>query len=198
MEKKRMPKRHDIHRIVEHWEGPSLKDSGIITRAAAFLNFAAQEAPGTPIAWSIVTKCVMGGKRMPTPDSKLVIDMMRRASSIRLVLERDFKRTLENVSGMGVRASVDDDDMANTQLRRDAKRHERTGQRMAKTRAMINTKNMKNKALKAWVENDISQVLTLHTSRLSRLLLPPGEEAPEAPKSGRPPANEPNGKNTPK
>lgn len=154
-------------------------DLGIVARTAAFLDFAAKKLPGTPIAWTFVTKCVIGGGRMPTPDSKNVIDMMRRASNVRTILQRDYGRGLENVSGLGVRATTDADDYANTQLRRDASRYDRAGKKLVSSIANVDPKTMKNKDLRAWVEKDLRLALSSHNERLSQLLLPPGAEGKE-------------------
>lgn len=169
-----MVQRNDLMlHVLDQWE-PDM-NQGLAARAAAFLDFAARKKPGTPIAWSLVTKRVLGGGRMPNPDSKIVIDMMRRSSMIRGVLERDYKRGLENVSGLGVRATVDSDDYAQTQLSKRARRHESSYKKLIEGRALVNTKEMKNKELRSWVEG-LAPVLSSHTERLSKLLLPPGDD----------------------
>jgi hypothetical protein len=162
--------------VLDQWV-PDM-DKGIVARAANLLDFAARKKPELAVPWVVVTKCVLGG-RMPNADSKIVIDMMRRSSSIRQVLMRDYGRGLENVPAVGVRATIDSDDLANTQLRRQAKQHEASRQRILQTRSLINPKEMKNRELKQWVEQGIGGLLSAHNDRLAKLLLPPGEEQSE-------------------
>lgn len=166
--------KHDLMSILEEWE-PSPDDTGLASRGASLLNYAAERKPGAPIPWSMMTKKILGISRMPGADTKVVIDMRKRASQIRIVLERDYKRGLDNIAGLGVRATFSDDDFANTTLTRAAKQHERSGRKLIEKRALVDPKKMKNKKLKTWVEN-LSPVLTSHNDRLLKLLLPPGEE----------------------
>jgi hypothetical protein len=167
--------RLDVMNVLEQWEPDRKK--GLAANAANLLDFAARKKPKEPISWSWVTKCVVGGK-MHHPDSKIVVDMRARCSAIRRFLGRDYNRGLVSVRGLGVRATTDSDDYANTQLRKDATTYETARQRLVTSRARVDTKTMKNKELKAWAE-DVSKVLTAHNDRLARLLLPPGEEGKE-------------------
>lgn len=171
-----MASKHDMMAVLDQWH-PDL-NQGIAARAASFLDFAAKKKPGTPISWAFVTKKVLGGSRMHNPDSKIVVDMMRRSSAIRIMLERDYKRGLENVSGLGVRATVDSDDYAQTQLSKRAKRHEASYQKLVDGRQLVDTKTMKNKKLRSWVEN-LAPVFSSHNERLNKLLLPPAEPEPK-------------------
>ncbi len=170
-----MARTHDdqLMTSLDAWE-PDM-DLGLVARAASFLDFAAKKKPGAPIPWSLVTKRVLGGARMPNPDSQIVIDMMRRASSIRGVLGRDFNRGLENISGLGVRATADADDFVQTQIKRKAKRARGAYDSLAADVAKVDRKAMKNKELKGWLDN-LAPALASHNDRLSKLLLPPGEK----------------------
>ena len=111
-----MARTHDdnVMAALDQWE--PAEDSGLVARAASFLHFAAKKRAGVPISWSLVTKRVLSLPRMPNPDSQVVLDMMRRASAIRVMLGRDYSRGLENISGLGVRATADDDDFVATQI----------------------------------------------------------------------------------
>jgi hypothetical protein len=102
---------------------------------------------------------------------------MGRSAAIRKILGRDFNRGLVSVRGHGVRATTDSDDYANTQLRQDANKYEGARQKLVASRARVDTKSMKDKELRDWVEQGVSKVLAAHNDRLARLLLPPGEES---------------------
>ena len=174
-----MPAKHDLMTVLDQWE-PDM-DTGIAARAASLLDFAARKRPGTPIAWPLLTKRVLGGARMPNADTKIVTDMMKRSSMIRIVLERDYKRGLENISGLGVRATTDSDDYAATQLTKRAQRHESSYRRLVEGRALVNPKEMKNRELRTWVEG-LGPLFSSHSERMSKLLLPP---APDDKKKGK-------------
>lgn len=174
-----MPKpSHDVMSVLSQWEPD--RDKGVVGNVASLLDFAARKIPGSPISWSVVTKCILGGK-MPHPDSKTVQDMRRRSSAARVVLGRDYKRGLENVHGLGVRATTDSDDYANTQLRRDANKLEGARTRFVTSHARVDPKTMKNKELRIWVEESIPKVLvSSYNDRMAKFLLPPGEDNKDA------------------
>ena len=159
--------------ILDEWE-PDM-DLGIAARTASLLDHAATRAPKAVIAWTLVTKKVIGGSRVPNPDAKIVLDMVGRANHVRMVLERDYKRGLVTVRKLGVRATVDDDDYAETQLTTQAKRLDSARRRLANGRALVDPRSMKNKSMRAWVEN-LSPLFSAHNDRLSKLLLPPGDK----------------------
>jgi len=165
--------RLDVMSVLEQWEPDRKK--GLAANAASLLEYAARKKPKESISWAWITKCVVGGK-MQHPDSKIVIDMMGRSAAIRKILGRDFNRGLVSVRGHGVRATTDSDDYANTQLRQDANKYEGARQKLVASRARVDTKSMKDKELRDWVEQGVSKVLAAHNDRLARLLLPPGEE----------------------
>jgi hypothetical protein len=177
-----MPRpRLNIINVLSSWE-PN-RDKGLAANIASLLDFAARRLPMEPISWSLVTKCVMGGKLLGS-DTKLVIDMSKRSSMIRAYLGKSpedggYGRGLVSVRGLGIRATVDADDYANTQLRQDATRYEGARQRLVVSRSRVDTKTMKNKELKAWVDDGVTKVLAAHTDRLAKLLLPPGSEEKE-------------------
>lgn len=170
-----MAHKHDdnITKALADWT-PDM-DVGIAARAASFLDHAARKRPGHPISWSLVTLKVMGGTRMPNPDNEIVRVMMRRAGMIRDALGKLYGRGLENISGLGVRATSDADDFVATQIKRKAKRARAATESLAADVAKIDVRAMKNKQLRGWME-DLTPALASHNARLSKLLLPPGPE----------------------
>ena len=170
-----MARTHDdnVMAALDQWE--PAEDSGLVARAASFLHFAAKKRAGVPISWSLVTKRVLSLPRMPNPDSQVVLDMMRRASAIRVMLGRDYSRGLENISGLGVRATADDDDFVATQIKRKARRARGAYDSLVADVAKIDRKAMRNKELRGWLDN-LAPALASHNDRLSKLLLPPGEK----------------------
>jgi hypothetical protein len=165
--------RLNVTNVLAQWEPDRKK--GLAWNVAACLDFAARRLPLEPISWSLLTKCVLGGK-MQHPDSNVVVLMSRRSSMIRAYLGKEFNRGMVSVRGLGVRATVDSDDYANTQLRKDATRYEGARQRLVVSRSRVDTKTMKNRELRAWVDDGVTKVLAAHTDRLAKLLLPPGSE----------------------
>jgi len=166
-------KKRNLLSVLEAWE-PNM-DVGIAARTAALLDFTAARAPRELVAWALITKKIMGGPRVPNPDAKIVIDMMKRAGAIRLSLERDYKRGLVNIRSLGARATVDDDDYAETQLTSQARRFDSARRRLVQGRSLVDPREMKNKVMRSWVEN-LSPLFSAHNERLSKLLLPPGDK----------------------
>jgi len=162
--------RLDVMSVLDQWMPDRKK--GMAANVASLLDFAARKKPGEAISWAWITKCVVGGK-MLSPDSKVVVDMSRRSSSVRKYLGRDFNRGLISIHKVGVRATIDSDDYANTQLRSDATRYEGARVKLQESRSRVDTRTMRNKKLRDWVENGVSKVLLAHNDRLAKLLLPP-------------------------
>lgn len=171
----------DILNVLKSWQ-PDM-DKGIVARAASLLDFAAKKVPKQIVPWPIITKMVLGGSRIPDIDSKLCVDMMSRGPSMRWILGRDYNRGMQNIRGYGVRASTDDDDYANTQLRRDATSFEGARKRFVKSATRVDPKKMRDPELRSWVQTDVSKALATCNEKFSQLLLPPGEDTEQAKKA---------------
>lgn len=160
---------NDVMSKLSHYE--RVDEERIPQRVARFLDFAARVVPGVPIAWNIVLKHIMGYARTPQPDNQEAIRLMDKAGAARKHLMATYGRGLVNARGQGVRATVDGDDMANTQFRNNMSRLVSAKRSADNTRALIDTKTMKDRTLKAYVEGATPALKSLDAlARLDKLL----------------------------
>ena len=143
-------------------------------KTAHFLDFAAQEAPHLPIALNLIVQAIDHLSRTPAQDSELVKLMAKSMQGVRRKLMLDYNRGLSTVKGMGVRATVDGDDVANTQLRSGVGRLVGAKKSVERTRQLIDPSTMKNPALKTWVQGGVTRMLSEMNAenRLAKLLPP--------------------------
>lgn len=168
-----------LERIEHEYRTPTAER--IPGRVAHLLDWAATHFPGVPVAWNIVLKAVMGYRATPRLDSEEVRALMKRSTAIRSVLMKHFGRGMKNAPGQGVRATIGADDLANTQLRDNMKRLASAKASVERTNEILDPAEMKDKTLKAWVEQGVRPALKgLDTvARLNRLLAPAPVEPTE-------------------
>jgi hypothetical protein len=143
-------------------------------RTAHFLDFCAQEAKYVPIAFNLIVQAIDGLSRTPSQNSDIVRVMADSMSSVRKKLMDQYGRGLSSVKGLGVRATVDGDDLANTQLRNNVHRLVGAKKSVERTRDLIDPTQMKNPALKGWVQNGVSKMLSeMNAEKRLEKLLPP-------------------------
>jgi hypothetical protein len=150
-----------------------------VDKTAHFLDFCAKEGPHIPVPYNLIVKGIDQLSTTPSQKSDLVLVMKDSMGSVRRKLMLVYNRGLDTVKGVGVRATVDDDDLANTQLRKNVKRLVGDKQAVERTRSLIDTAKMKNPALKSWVAGGVSRMLSEMNAenRLAKLLPPkPGSE----------------------
>jgi hypothetical protein len=150
-----------------------------VDKTAHFLDFCAKEGPYIPFGYNLVVQAVDGLSRTPNQSSDQVRLMADSMTAVRRKLMSDYGRGLDTVKGLGVRATVDDDDLANTQLRRNVGRLVGSKRSLEQTRALIDTAKMKNQSLKSWVSGGVTRMLNEMNAenRLAKLLPPkPGSE----------------------
>lgn len=140
-------------------EYKSPMEEKIPARVAHLLDWCAKKFPGVPIAWNIVVKAVMGYRSTPTLKGKESEAMAARASAIRTKLMSLYGRGLVNARGQGVRATVSDDDVANTQLRGNMQRLVSAKAATERTLEIIDTSKIKSKELRAWTEKSVAPAL---------------------------------------
>lgn len=91
-------------------------------RLAMFLDWAAQEMPERAIPYQHIAKVIMMKSRVPSPDSTEVRQIKGAISRAKRILLSHFKRGLVPTPGVGIRATVDDTDLAKTQVENDVRR----------------------------------------------------------------------------
>lgn len=141
-------------------------------RIAAFLDYAAEVAPGRPIPFQLLTKIVMMLPKRPTETDARVVsirDALRRAKPF---LMDQYRRGLVSQPGFGVRATTDTDDLARTQFQQDARRVTSAIKSIDRTRSLIKTSDITDKDLRARVTSVNGAVRVLVSGDVLGKLLP--------------------------
>lgn len=99
-------------------------EESIPARIARFLDWAASEYPRSLIPMNLVYKAIMGMARTPTMDSSEVERLRSRMYAAKKHLHKVYGRTLVSEPGVGIRASVDSNDIVEGPLERAARRVE--------------------------------------------------------------------------
>lgn len=174
-----MPKpikgRPDPLTVIARYE--QLKDaSSRISKAAHFLDFCAKEMPGQTVAWNLIARAIGGLGRTPGAGSEDVRSLQGRSTSIRNKLMKDYGRGLDTVPGVGARATVDDDDLADTQYHKQVVRIAGAQAAAAKTATHINPSRMKKADLKGWFVNSSKALGEMNAEKRLERLLPAKKE----------------------
>ena len=152
-----------------------LKDAKSRTdKVAHFLDWMVHKSPYTPIAYNLILRAVDQLGRTPSAQGAEVALLSSSMPNVRKKLMTDYGRGLATYKGVGVRATVDDDDLANTQLRANVSRFVGAKTSMENTRKLINASAMQDKGLQSWVTNGVSRMLNEVNAdnRLAKLLPP--------------------------
>jgi hypothetical protein len=143
-------------------------------RIAEFLIWAdGQQAMGF-VSYPLVTRAVynLGSKGKIGDD--LVDGVRRRITAVNKLLHREYGRGVITDPKVGVRVSHDDEDTANTVLRRRMARLASAKRAVVDTVSIIDPKKIANKALRAYVERDAREIVaTLTSPKFEQKLLPP-------------------------
>jgi hypothetical protein len=145
-------------------------------RMAHFLNWAAKELPGVPIPVNLVLKAIMGYTKTPRLGGEEVELLRGQTSAARKLLKEKYGRGLHAERGLGIRATVGDEDMADTQYRKDMRRVVSAVAGANETHALITPSKIKDERLRNWVKGAGDQVKQLGLGDRLLKLLPPKPE----------------------
>lgn len=175
--KRRRRKASDIQSAIkEKMYAPDHEDS-LPRRGAHFLNWAAERYPKEYIPYNFVVRAIMGYGRTPRMDSEEVERYRGKMTRIRQILQNDYGRELTSSPGIGVRATVADDDILRTEMMRKVKRFRSAKAAMEKTASLISVARLPASKEKRWFENDVASILkTLKSPAFEKKLLPPTEK----------------------
>lgn len=165
----------DVRKLIrEYHTDRSLTD---IQNAAHFLDCMAKAAPYRYFPPAIVLKAAKGQKTASKETNVEVIRFRARGSSIRQILGSRYGRGLDidRKSG-GMRASVNDADLAKTQAVGQAKRVRGAVASLRKTHEMIDPSKIHDPAVRRWVNNGVGSTLRAHAETDAALLLMPKPE----------------------
>jgi len=125
-----------------------------VDRAAQFLDWAAQHMPMRFVPYTWIAKHAIIRPRVPGPDSPEVVMIRKKIGAIKRSLwDRYGRRSVAAPRGqeLGIRATVDDDDVAGTDFLQNKRRIHNGIRRLEDTRSKIDPGRMRDQGLKAMV-----------------------------------------------
>jgi hypothetical protein len=150
-------------------------------RIAHFLDYWAKVAPYDFAGYNEVLYAIEQRRSMPRLDTKDVWALRQRVYAGKKILRSEYNRDTVSSKGLGVRASVDDEDVLRNVAPRQTVAVERSIRRLAEVDAMIDPKKVKdtaeNKALKQWYSRNVRGILKqIASPEFTDKLLPPKPE----------------------
>lgn len=122
--------------------------------AAHYLDWAAKNYPARFTPWNIVARIVTGRTSTPRETSADVAIVKKTASRVRRHLIQHYSRELENVNGVGVRATTGSLDVIKSRMPQRQRQFESAAAGMQATAALVNLSDIPNNAetrpLKEW------------------------------------------------
>jgi hypothetical protein len=144
-------------------------------RIAFLLDWAAKKAPYNFVPYNVVYKEINGLEATPRTTNEDVTRMRRLLTSVRPLLQRTYKRDIKNLSGFGVRATVDDLDVVKTTTGAAVRRFNSAGEALKKNAALVNPSKLPEGSDKAWFTRTVSPAVNALSNDPRMLkLLPPG------------------------
>lgn len=140
-------------------------------RIAQYLDWAAQKAPGRPVSYQMLTKVCEFTPRMPTEKDKRIDTVKRAVKRAKPVLMDEYGRGVVSHPGFGIRATIDSEDVARTQMEVDARRITSAVKAADRTRSLIKMSEIKDKELKARVGTVNSAIRVLVSPEVMGKLL---------------------------
>jgi hypothetical protein len=146
-------------------------------RAADYLNWLAERAPGRWVRYADLVKIVHVLKKKPVEDSRAVELFRNKMSRIKKILMEEYGRVPIRGGPLGVRASSDNDEVTGVELRNTVKRIGSSVRSMKKTRDLIDPRKLVRKEnLDFYNRTGAAAKLLTAESMLKRLELPPKPE----------------------
>lgn len=144
-------------------------DHSVPRRIALFLMVCARQHPKRLMAPKLVAKTAL---MVPQPSGMDVKRMKASTGRARIILLNEFRRGLVSVPGMGIRATTDDEDLAGTQLEKNARRVVSAAESLDRTRAAVTVSNIKDAGLRRRVEGISKASKLLMGDVIEKLRLP--------------------------
>ena len=147
---------------------------------AHFLDWAAKTHPLRYFSWSLITRVVMELSSTPRDNSQSVKLIKGCASRTRKCLIERYGREMENLAGIGVRATTGSLDVLKGRLVERKKIFDRAAAGLQQTAALVDTAHSPNNAettpLKQWFDTIVSPSLKRLSDVQKALALPPSLE----------------------
>ncbi len=173
---------HDIlARIAEYKHVPSLTHS---QRIAHFLDWGAQHLEKTYFPYHIICKAVNGYAHTPREGSDAVELIRKAMQSVKKILRETYKRGFDYSRGLGVRATVDDNDTVNYSLATAAKRLVSSKRNVDKVASIVDPGKLSSKE-SVYFSNVTGASKLITTGHIQRLLPPKPVPAEPSKKTAR-------------
>lgn len=130
---------------------------------AHFLDWAAKHHPNQFVSWGTVTRIATGRSSTPRESSQDVKSIRRSASRVRRLLITDYNREMENLPGVGVRATTGSLDVIKTRVTVRQRQFETAAAGLQATAGLVDLASIPNtsetKPVKEWFENKMQPQL---------------------------------------
>lgn len=161
--------------IAEYRLDPKMSRS---QRLAHFLDWLAQRAPYTVVPPNIALQAIMGYARTPSVNKDEVKLLQNSVSAAREIMLKEYQRGLVVFKRIGMRGTVDDQDCADTQQRRNVQRLMGAHRKVKETARIIDASKIEDDKLRSWIKGGVANAMRAldADARLDKLLPPPKEE----------------------
>jgi hypothetical protein len=151
----------------------------IPARAASALNYFAEKCPYAILPYNFLLQAVMGYDRRPPVGGEEVRLFRGKMTATSKILHEKYGRGRHSVTGVGVRATVDDADRLVTVVPRKGVAAIAAAKALSREMSAIDIKKVPNtpelKAHRDWYLSNSKNILTDATDLINRLL-PPGKK----------------------
>ena len=157
-----------------HPPGKPDKQVPLMQRVAHLLDWAAKKAPGVVVPYNVIYKEINGLDQMPRMSNEEVQRLRTKFSGLRQLLRKMYKRDLKHVSGVGLRATVDDIDVVRTTTPQAVRRFNSAAEALKSNVALVNVAKLPEGSDKSWFVRAVSPAVKALSSddRLLKLLPP--------------------------
>lgn len=144
-------------------------------RLAHFLDWLAQRAPYTFVPANIALQAIQGYARTPAATNDEVKLLAKSVTNARRIMLKEYKRGLFVLPKVGMRGTVDDQDCADTQQRKNVERLMGAHMTVKATSRIIDANKIKDDKLRSWIKGGVAQAMRALDAdgRLDKLLPPP-------------------------
>ena len=153
-------------------------EASIPRRLALFLVWAARKYPKRAISLPLAAKVVMILGRTPPIDGKEVQRLRGSISAARKILLSEYSRGLINVPGAGLRATIDSEDQATTEVERAARRVVSSIEQLDRNRAAVKLSDISNPDVRHRVQRVTTACKPLTSGEVLEKLRLPSETKP--------------------